>query len=233
MNFHHGVQMRQKAEAEALLQAAIQALPEPFRADGPRLAFEFDDPPGPKKARKTPAGSRPTSAKAAPKRKRPISPAAPASNVPSQAGEPHQESMGDPHEPPASEAGQDLGRSEMEEDWGAEAEGEGKGEVQVCHAFLVHSLSIEPFHVISWSSHSKTCFMHAPGMTSCCCNLYAQYNLCIIPIINKLSTLQFGHGLCHSSCLLTADTARHALSAARNRYGILLLQHFMHESWYI
>lgn len=126
------LQMRQQAEAQALYQAAIQALPEPFRVDGPRLAFEFDDPPGPKKGRKTPATSRPTSAKPAPKRKRTLSLSQAPLLASGLAGDAPEDSAGEPHDAPVSEGGNGVARSEMEEDWGNEGEGEaaGEGEVQ-------------------------------------------------------------------------------------------------------
>ncbi len=127
----HGLQMRHQAEAAALYQAAIAALPEPFRADGPRLAFEFDDPPGVKKPRKTPAGSRPTSGKPAPKRKRPVSnPAAPEPDA-SLGGDAPQGSEGMHHEGPASEDPQGMGQSEMDYGWEEDGPGEVEGDVQV------------------------------------------------------------------------------------------------------
>ncbi|KAK9845568.1 hypothetical protein WJX84_003443 [Apatococcus fuscideae] len=126
------LQMRQQTEAEALYQAAIQALPEPFRADGPRLAFEFDDPPGPKKCRKTPVTSRPTSAKPAPKRKRPLS--LPESTLPASdmAGDAPQDFAGElPDAVGTSEGANGEARSEVEEDWGREGEGDGGGEGEI------------------------------------------------------------------------------------------------------
>ena len=123
--------MKQQAEAEALYQAAIQALPEPFRVDGPRLAFEFDDPPGPKKGRKTPVPSRPTSAKPAPKRKRPGS-LPPATLLASGlAGDAPEDSAGELHDAPGSEGGNGVARSEMEEELGDEGEGDGAGDGEV------------------------------------------------------------------------------------------------------
>ena len=125
--------MRQQAEAEALYQAAIESLPEPFRADGPRLAFEFDDPPGPKKGRKTPASSRPASAKPAPKRKRSLPLPQSTLLASGLAEEAAQDSAGEPHDAEAiSEGPNGVARSEMEEeDWGNEAEGDGTGEGEV------------------------------------------------------------------------------------------------------